>query len=67
MKNLKIRSIIGLALIYAAVFLELQWIWGILFLLWVLPDLFNGVTFFIEPVERKEHPLLYWAITVSWL
>ena len=48
--NLKWRTIIGLLLIYTTVVLypSYQWIWGLLFLYWVIPDLFTGTTYFIE-------------------
>lgn len=67
MQKSKIRTILGLVLVYVAIFLNWQWIWGVLFLVWVIPDLISGITYFMEPVERKEHPLLYWIIVLSWL
>lgn len=63
----KWRTIVGLILVYLAIWFELQWIWGILFLFWVVPDLISGSTFFMEEINKKEHPLLYWLIVVSWL
>ncbi len=67
MKNTKFRTIIGLALLYTAVLFNIEWIWAILFLFWVIPDLFSGTTYFIEPVEKKSHPFLYWIIISSWI
>ena len=67
MKPVKWRSVIGLLLIYIAVFLNWQWLWGALFLFWIAPDFFTGVTYFIERVERQENPILYWAILLTWL
>lgn len=67
MKNLKWRSILGLILVYLAVFFNWQWFWGILFLLWVIPDLITGTTYFMEPISKKENPLLYWLIMGSWI
>ena len=67
MKNIKWRTILGLIMIYIAMFLNWNWAWGVLFLFWVIPDLFSGITYFMEPVERKENPILYWVIMVSWL
>ncbi|MEO0338466.1 MAG: hypothetical protein AAF242_04555 [Bacteroidota bacterium] len=61
------RSIIGLFLLYIAILFNLEWIWGILFLLWVIPDIFSGVTYFIEPVTKNDNPFLYWLIIVTWL
>ena len=67
MQKSKIRTIVGLVLLYVAILLNWQWVWGVLFLLWALPDLFSGVTYFMEPVEKKSHPLLYWSIVLSWI
>ena len=65
--SFKWRSILGLILVYIAMWYNWQWIWGILFLIWVIPDLFSGVTYFIEPIEKSKNPMLYWIIIVSWI
>ncbi|MEM9419721.1 MAG: VOC family protein [Planctomycetota bacterium] len=63
----KWRTILGLILVYLAVLTETSWVWGVLFLIWVLPDLKTGVTHFIEPVPRRGHPVLYWTIVITWI
>lgn len=63
----KWRSMLALALMYVIVFFDMQWVWGILFLLWVIPDLRSGTTYFLEPVQRSSNPLEYWAIVGSWI
>ena len=63
----KWRTILGLIFIYIAMWFDWQWAWGVLFLLWVIPDLMTGVTYFMEPIEKKEHSVLYWIIIVSWI
>lgn len=65
--KLKWRSILGLILMYIAIWFNWQWAWGILFLVWVIPDLFSGTTYFLDIVEKKNDPILYWIIIVSWL
>lgn len=65
--TMKWRAIAGLVFVYAAVLLNWQWIWGALFLFWVIPDFFTGVTYFMEPIERKTNPILYWFIMISWV
>lgn len=67
MKQMKWRSIIGLVLVYIAVFFNWYWLWGVLFLYWIIPDFFTGVTYFMEPISRQENPILYWAILLTWL
>ena len=66
-QNSKIRSVLGLSLLYLAILLNWQWVWGIIFLIWVIPDIFSGITYFMEPIERKTHPILYWLIITSWI
>lgn len=63
----KWRTIVALVLMYVAIIMNWQWAWGILFMLWVIPDILTGMTYFIEPVEKKENPLLYWIIIISWV
>ncbi len=65
--SIKWRTILGLIFIYIAMWFNWQWAWGIVFLLWVIPDLITGVTYFMEPIEKKDHPILYWVIIISWL
>ena len=52
---------------YVAIFMNWEWMWGILFLYWVIPDLFSGVTYFVEPIHKKTDSNLYWIIVVSWI
>ncbi len=71
MKNflatLKWRTIIGLILVYASMWFNWPWIWGIIALFWVIPDLITGTTFFMEPISKYENPFLYWIIVITWL
>lgn len=63
----KWRTILGLLLMYLAIYNNWEWAWGILFLIWVLPDINREVTYFIEPIYKKENPWLYRIIIFSWL
>lgn len=63
----KSKTIIALFAVYLAVMFSRDWAWGALFLVWLIPDLRSGTTYFVEPVERSSHPLLYWLIMLSWL
>lgn len=67
MRTIKWRTITALILIYIAVFMGWEWMWGILFLYWVIPDVFSGITYFVEPIYKKETPNLYWVIVLSWV
>ncbi len=65
--RVKWRTLLALLLIYIAVIFNLQWVWGVLFLIWVLPDIYSGITFFVEPIVKNENPVLFWLIIVSWI
>ena len=67
MNKIKWRTILGLILVWVATIFNWQWVWGILFLIWIIPDFFTGVTYFIEPITKKDNPLLYWLIIISWV
>ena len=67
MKTIKWRSIAALILVLTGFFFDLTWLWGLLFLMWVIPDFFSGETFLMERISRKEDPILYWTILVVWL
>ena len=60
-------TIIALIVIYVAVIFDLQWMWGVLFLLWLIPDIRSGQTYLVQPVNRLTNPILYWVIVLSWL
>lgn len=64
--SIKWRALGALALIWVASALNLQWLWGVLFLWFMLPDLRLGYTYLAEPVGRRENPITYWAIVGSF-
>lgn len=66
-REIKWRAIIGLIIVALAVLSELNWIWGLLFLFWIVPDLMRGSTHFLEHVERRKNPIVYWLIISVWL
>ncbi|MCF2873377.1 MULTISPECIES: hypothetical protein [unclassified Tenacibaculum] len=66
-KTIKWRTLIALVLMYIAILMNWEWAWGVLFMFWVIPDLFSGITYFIEPISKKENPKTYWVIIISWI
>ena len=65
--NIKWRSILGLILIYIALWFNWSWLWGVLFLFWAVAGILSDMTYFMEPIKKEENPILYWAINISWL
>ena len=69
MKISEIRWKASLALIavWIAIYFNWNWVWGIIFLFWVIPEIKHGVAHFIEEVERSRNPITYWLIISSWI
>ena len=63
----KWRALSGLLLVFLSLVMNWQWLWGVLFIFWVIPDLMSGFTYFMEPVERKANPFVYWTIIITWI
>ena len=67
MGHTKWKAILGLVLIYLAVGLQLMWLWGVIILCWVIPDLRRGSTHLFELVSKQQNPYTYWLICVTWV
>lgn len=63
----KWRASIGLIAAWVAIVKDIPWIWGIIFLVWVIQEIKEKQAHFLEFVDRKHNPILYWAIIVSWI
>jgi len=63
----KWRAVLGLVIVAIAVLTEANWVWGLLFLFWIVPDIQRGSTHFMEYVERRKNPVVYWLIIATWL
>ena len=57
---------LGLVAVWIAVIYDLWWVWGLLFLFWLLPDLRRQETHFMERLTARDQPILYWLVMVSW-
>lgn len=63
----KWKTVLGLAVIWIAVVLEFNWVWGVLFIMWTIPAFRTGQTFFVEPLRRSENALLFWFVVGTWI
>lgn len=63
----KWRTALALAVIWIAVVLELNWVWGVLFIMWAIPALRSGRTYFVELIERRTNPVLFWLLVGTWI
>lgn len=62
----KIKSKSALIFILLIMITEKYWLFGFLFLVWVILDLKNRQTFLLEIVQRNNNPILYWLIVLTW-
>lgn len=67
MYRTKWRTIVALFIMYIALINSWEWAWGVLFMLWVIPDIRRKTTFFIEEISEYKSPTLYWIIVVTWI
>lgn len=65
--QLKWKTIVALAIVYAAVVFGWSWVWGLLFIMWTIPALYSGQTHLVEPINRDESPSLFWLIIATWI
>ncbi len=50
-----------------ALYFNLSWPWGVLFVFWTVPSIVNGQALLLGPIDRDESPILFWVVTVLWL
>ncbi len=58
---------LALAVLWIAVAMDWNWVWGVLFILWTIPALRTGRTHLLEEVDRARNPILYWLIVSTWM
>lgn len=66
-RPIKWQTILGLVFLVFAIVMDWSWVSGLLFLFWTIPSFYSEVVYFIEPIEKKKDPVLYWIIMVLWL
>lgn len=67
LQNIKWKTIIAIIMVIVATLAQWNWLWGILLLFWAFIDLKSGHSFFIEPIDKNEDPILYWTIIGLWI
>ena len=44
-----------------------QFLWGVLFLYWTVPNFYTGQAVLVSAVTRDEDPILFWAVQCAWI
>ena len=66
MNPTRTANYIALPILLGALVLGLYWVWGLLFVWWVVPTIMNGQAFLVFEINRDEDPVLFWIITALW-
>lgn len=63
----KWMTVLALLVLWVAVALEVNWVWGALFIMWTIPALKSGQAFLVEPIARRSHPVLFYLLIATWI
>ncbi|MCT4612093.1 MAG: B12-binding domain-containing radical SAM protein [Clostridia bacterium] len=66
-KNIKWKTIMALVMIFSGIIFNINFIFGILYVLWAILDIKTGNAYVIENIEKRENPILFWLIVITWL
>lgn len=66
MNKERVLNYVGFPILVIAAVLGQYWLWGLLFLWWLVPIIMTGRAFLIFDVHREEDPILFWAIAALW-
>ena len=63
----KLPTVVALAVLLVATWMDWQWVWGVFFLYWAVLGIVTGQAFVVRTVDQDENPFLFWLISVTWL
>ncbi|WP_406644636.1 hypothetical protein QEZ52_12230 [Aliisedimentitalea scapharcae] len=66
MNRQRVLNYIAFPILGVSAVLGIYWIWGLLFLWWLVPAVLGGQTHFVFQVNRSKDPLLFWAVVILW-
>ena len=66
-KTKLVPTVAALAVLLVATVLNWYWVWGVFFLYWAIAGVVLGQAFVVQPVNRGEHPVLFWIVSGAWL
>ncbi|WP_421703088.1 hypothetical protein [Aliiroseovarius sp.] len=66
MSRSRLINYLALPVLLAAAVTGLYWVWGLLFLWWLVPSIATGLAHFVFEVDRDQDPILFWIVVVMW-
>jgi hypothetical protein len=67
LKDQKWITLIALPILIVAMFENIYWIWGLLYIYWGVQSLMSRQVYLLEPIDVDEDPVLYWLIITLWI
>ncbi len=65
--NSRVLNYVTFFVLMASTVLGYQFLWGLLFLYWTIPNFFSGHAFLLSDVTRDDDPILFWAVQIAWV
>ena len=65
--NARTLNYIAFVMLMIATALGFQFLWGLLFLYWTIPNFYSGHAFLLSDVTKDEDPILFWAVQIAWV
>lgn len=66
MTKTRLTNYVALPVLVVAAVLGIYWIWGLMFLWWLVPSVMSGQAQLVFPVQADEDPILFWVVVVLW-
>jgi hypothetical protein len=62
----RLINYVAFPVLLTAAVLGIYWLWGLMFLWWLVPAIRSGQAHFVFEVDRDEDPVLFWAVVLLW-
>ena len=59
-------TLLVLLFLFVAITMGWQWVWGVFFLFWGIDGIRKEASYIIEPVRKKDNPVVFWILIGSW-
>ena len=67
MTQARALNYVTFAVLMISTVLGYQFLWGLLFLYWTIPNFYSGHAFLLTDVTRDDDPVLFWLIQIAWV
>ncbi len=64
--NMRVLNYSTFVALMVSTALGYQFLWGVLFLYWTVPNFYSGHAFLVSDVRRDEDPVLFWSVQGAW-